>query len=408
LTKNGIYGIISSNNGVEGNLKYIYCFIYCVFLYQEEVMKNEKKFLCAILVFVLIINNFACAYTNVINLGKGSARSVNDNGQIVGSATNNSGQTNACLFDPTGGGANINLGAPSNGTSIAYSINNSGQIVGSTDNGNYVAHACLFDPTGSGSNTDLKAVNGAPSPGNSGAASINNNGQIAGFSNIHYGYYRACLFDATGGGGNKSLGTLGGDSYAYSINDNSQIAGYSLDSSSYSRACLFDSSGHTKNLGTITGYDYSRAYCINNNSQVVGEGYNILPGPGNKPTHACLFDSTGSGNNIDLGVLDSYPNSTAQAINDNGQIVGVVYNTSTSRACLFDSTGGGNNIDLNTLIDSLSGWILMSARDINNNGWIVGDGTFNGQQRAFLLVVPEPATIILLTLGGLVLRKHRR
>jgi probable HAF family extracellular repeat protein len=103
-------------------------------------------------------------------------------------------------------------------------------------------------------------------------------------------------------------------------------------------------------------------------------------------------------NVIDLG------QGSARSVNDNGQIVGGATNNGQTNAYLFDSTGGGNNIDLNTLIDPSLGWTLTYAYDISNNGWIVGEGTLNGQTHAFLLVVPEPATIVLLTLGGLVLR----
>jgi len=37
----------------------------------------------------------------------------------------------------------------------------------------------------------------------------------------------------------------------------------------------------------------------------------------------------------------------------------------------------GTGIDLNTLIDSASGWVLLSAKTINDSGQIVGYGTYN-------------------------------
>jgi hypothetical protein len=71
------------------------------------------------------------------------------------------------------------------------------------------------------------------------------------------------------------------------------------------------------------------------------------------------------------------------------------------QACFFDASGGGNNIDLNTLIDPSSGWKLTYAESINNNGWIVGTGTNpDGYSRAYLLL-PEPATFILLGMAGM-------
>ena len=57
--------------------------------------------------------------------------------------------------------------------------------------------------------------------------------------------------------------------------------------------------------------------------------------------------------------------------------------------------------DLNNLIAPSSGWTLTDATAINDNGWIVCDGT-NGH--TFLLTpvpVPEPSTLVLLAIGAL-------
>jgi probable HAF family extracellular repeat protein len=389
-------------------------------------MKSKRLFLHAIPAIVLIINNFACAYTNVIDLGQGSARSVNDNGQIVGGATNNSGQTNAYLFDKTGGGNNINLGGH-----YAYSINNSGQIVGYTTisffgpTNNY---ACLFDPTGQGNNTELgQYSDNTLSDGT--AYSINNRGQIAGeIHNNPVGNKNACIFTQFLNLANHNRITypLNNSSTVYAINDSGWMAGganfsvYSLPPqltliSSCDHACLFDPTGGGINidLGALGTYNISTAYSINNNNQIVGRAYytagSIFDDSFAMYSRACLFDSTDNGNNIDLGALDNYTNSGARAINDIGQIVGYVSTASNeNHACLFDSTGGGANIDLNSLIDPSSGWTLTYAYDISNNGWIVGEGTFNGQTHAFLLEVPEPATIILLTLGELAVMGRKK
>jgi probable HAF family extracellular repeat protein len=108
---------------------------------------------------------------------------------------------------------------------------------------------------------------------------------------------------------------------------------------------------------------------------------------------------------IDLGMLPGYGNSAAYSINDNGQIVGVVSKNSpeyldfTGHAVLFDPTGNGNNVDLNLLIDPSSGLTLIKANCINNDGRIIGQAIdSDGRPHAFLLI-PEPATVLLLSLG---------
>ncbi|TXT23230.1 MAG: hypothetical protein FD134_2256 [Gallionellaceae bacterium] len=66
-------------------------------------------------------------------------------------------------------------------------------------------------------------------------------------------------------------------------------------------------------------------------------------------------------------------------------------------------------IDLNLLAPvAAAGWTGLTARDINNNGQIVGYGYLNGTQHAFLLqdvapsvasAVPEPETYAMLLAG---------
>ncbi len=178
---------------------------------------------------------------------------------------------------------------------------------------------------------------------------------------------------------------------------------------SHSHACLFDVPHGTNNidLGTLGG-DYSIAYSINDSGLIVGQAdYSTVYTPlFHSYYHACIFDASGDGDNIDLGTLGGLTSAALFANNEN-QIVGYASDSSgQQKACLFDSTGQGNNINLNTLIDPSSGWILKEANCINNNGWIVGYGTYNGIDQAFLLT-PEPTTLLLFGLGGFVLRKRK-
>lgn len=56
--------------------------------------------------------------------------------------------------------------------------------------------------------------------------------------------------------------------------------------------------------------------------------------------------------------------------------------------------------DLNNLISQDPGWTLQEAYDINDNGWITGQGLIGSENHAFILIpTPEPATIALLGIG---------
>ena len=363
--------------------------------------RNTSIFTAATILF--IISNSAFAYRDVIDLGTlgggyySYAYSLNDSGQIVGMADSSSGSY-ACIFDSTGRGNNKNLKSLGGSYSEAYSINKSGQTVGmATLSGGGYYHACLFDSTGQGNNKNLGGLGGNGSMANA----INNSGTIVGWAQNSSNQMRACLFDPTGGGANKGLG----DGGAASINSAGWIVG-----TSYDHACIFDSTGNgaNKDLGSISGYSYSWASSINNSNCIIGsvynKGYNDF-GVEIEFQQACIFDSTGGGANISLGTLSGYSYCSAEFINDNSQIVGVAYNTSgQTAACLFDPTGNGSNINLNTLINPKSGWILLDACSINNDGLIVGYGVHGTSIHAFLLT-PEPATLLLFALGGLALRR---
>lgn len=100
-----------------------------------------------------------------------------------------------------------------------------------------------------------------------------------------------------------------------------------------------------------------------------------------------------------------------------GAAVGSGYDTwgsfgpSDGHAALYT---GGISCDLNTLIPSESGWELIGAYGINNEGQISGWGYYYGEPRAFRLTpIPEPLSLVffgtgLAAVGAFVLRKERR
>jgi probable HAF family extracellular repeat protein len=207
------------------------------------------------------------------------AESINNNGQIVGYSVYNSGNNNkrAYIFKSASSRTFLGNGA-------AYCNNDKGQIGGySYFSGNY--HACLFDPTGNLANLDLGTLDGYTS---SVIYSINESGQIVGSSFSSDG--RAILFDPTGNKNNINLGTLGGNaSEAISINDLGQIVGSAYTKSGNLHACIFDPTGHGNNIDLNTLIDPSLnitltyANGINNNGWIIATGNNnaylITPEP---------------------------------------------------------------------------------------------------------------------------------
>jgi probable HAF family extracellular repeat protein len=359
---------------------------------------KKSTMVCAIMSVALISSSPVLAeirYT-VIHLGAlgngynyAFATSINNSGQVIGSANANySDNWRGVLFDSTGQGNNIDLGTLGGNRTEAKSIKSNGQIVGYSTDASGNSHAVLFDSTGNGNNVDL---------GRGGAIGISDRGEIVGSAG------GATLFDASGQGNNTRIGI----SQGFAINNKGQVVGTGGPDGTW--PILFDRTNGTRtvNLGALPGAIANVPLSVNDNSQVVGFSVS------SEWARAALFDSTGNGNSIDLGTLGG-TSSYAFAVNNAGQVVGTADDAyGNTRATVFDPTGQGNNIDLNTLIDPGSGWHLLKALDINDNGWIVGDGWRTGDpgHSGFILVpvsTPEPATMVLLGLGGIVVRRVRK
>ncbi|RPI72566.1 MAG: hypothetical protein EHM47_08020, partial [Ignavibacteriales bacterium] len=211
---------------------------------------------------------------------------------------------------------------------------------------------------------------------------INNSGQIAGWS-VKYEQQNYTSHPVIWTNGTpSSLGSVSGNqSYCSDIN-NAGVAAGTFFTDNY-KAFIYENG----NMNMISNFTLSKANSINDSNQVVGYGQN---GSGQK---SFIYQNSTF---IILNNLAGTIYSMANDINNAGTIAGYNYITPNQRAVVWE-----NNIpyDLNGLIPANSGWVLEIAHAINDNGWIVGRGIYNGKQRAFLLK-PKPKSYWVNVNGG--------
>ena len=321
--------------------------------------------------------------TDLGTLGGSSSRAtaINSNGQVVGYSWIDGDTKQQAFLYSNGSMQNLDWQYGSV-YSQANGINSNGQVVGKFFRDGYW-HAFLYQ---NGSMNYLYPVPGVLTDSNG----INDSGQIITGSGRAVLYTSVREWNPLEPLGNRS-------STAYGINNSGQVVG-DADFCGGSRAFLY-SNGSMRDLGALGGA-FSRAFAINDDGQVVGWAYTS----DNTMSHAFLY-SNGSilGLNTETDV-----ESQAYGINALGQVVGFISryrNEEGHRAFLYRN---GVMNDLNNFINPSSGWTLRDATAINDIGQITGYGiNALGQEHAFLLTpIPEPATLGLLCLGFLMLKRR--
>jgi probable HAF family extracellular repeat protein len=305
---------------------------------------------------------------SIVDLGTfGGANSyafgISEVGQVVGTAQNAAGVNRAFLWDD---GVLIDLGTPNAGT--ARGINQAGQVVGVNvaSQGEASTSSAFFWEDGA---LDLFTSLASASAINDSGATVGQRQATSGSPSHAFLYQNGTLTD---------LGTLGGAiSQATAINSDGQVAGASQVSGSPLFHALVWQNGTMTDLGQLGSEpETSFAAGINDAGVVVGYSGNA----------AFVYDATGM---RDLQVPTLY-SAAAYDINNAGQIVGA----SSTYAFLADASG--TVTDLNSLIPTGTDWSLTSATAINDAGQIVGVGWRGGVQHAFLLnPTPTAATVSL-------------
>ncbi len=218
------------------------------------------------------------------------------------------------------------------------------------------------------------------------ALAVNDTGKIAGIIHGSTPSVTKAAFWKDGVGGKELviIDTLASDddfNYASDINNNDKVVGYSGDMSRY-RAFIWQEGQSPSELAMLQSDDLrARANAINNLDQVAG----YIAGLDGED-HAVLWQNDEV---VPLGPVNS--ESWALNINDNEQVVGIYSTDDGISAFLWEN---GSLIDLNNQLTEGSGWVLYEAHDINNDGWIVGVGSFDGgsEMRGFLLMpMPDEA-----------------
>jgi probable HAF family extracellular repeat protein len=240
--------------------------------------------------------------------------------------------------------------------------------------------------------------------GSSVASDINASAQVVGKAYAGMGYEHAFLWQ---NGVMTDLGTLGGDfSHALGINDAGQVVGWSSLASDWTahRAFLLtpedtnsdgtpdrwfrDSNADgandlMQNLGTLGGSSPgSHAEDVNNLGQVVGSSW-WYPQSGSV-NHAFLWQN---GVMSDLGTLGGNY-SSALAINDTGQIVGMATNNIGEQHAFLRTNGVMTDLGLS-----------YGAVDINNTGQLID--SYFGLPRLWTPTVPNGSTGAFTDLGFL-------
>lgn len=158
--------------------------------------------------------------------------------------------------------------------------------------------------------------------------------------------------------------------------------------------------GATDFLGTLPGRNGSMAFDVSAAGDVV-VGHAGFGGHGNE-----AFRWTAETGMVGLGYLnESESMSRAFAVSGDGSVVVGESKTSESnwRAFIWDAENGMR--DLGQLLENvygvnMDGWTLTQAIDISADGRvIVGNGTGPSGGQAWVAVIPEPGTAILLGLG---------
>lgn len=194
---------------------------------------------------------------------------------------------------------------------------------------------------------------------------------------------------------------------AFGINDSGLVVGVGFDPGNNARnvGFAYDSVTNTAfEVGLLPGTNGAIAFDVGNGGHVVGSSsFNQASG-----TPFIWHESTGS---VAIPLPAGASQGSARGVNSSGWAVGTGSGVF-AVPFLFDGT---QTYNLQDLIPEGSGWDLAmntssSAMGITDDGMIIGTGVFNGEVRAYaMILIPSPGVGAMgLAMGLLASRRRRR
>ncbi len=302
-----------------------------------------------------------------------------DGNVVTGYSSSAAGQR---AFRWTAAGGMQNLGVLS-----GFSLRSSGQalsadgsvIAGVSTGANNTARAFRWTAA-----TGMQSIGVLGTGSASYARAISADGSIIAGGSYTSGFNGATAVRWTAATGMQTLNGM--PSNAASITSNGQIiAGTFSDAEAFSRAFRWTSAAGMQDLGILPDADSAEANALSADGAIAvgysGDQFNL--------TFNHAFRWTAAGGMQDLGTLNGSDFSVANAVSADGAVVvGSSNLPSGDRAFIW--TAGLGMVDLETYLVGLgvdmTGWVMNSATGISADGSaITGYGSFNGQDRAFLL-----------------------
>jgi probable HAF family extracellular repeat protein len=317
-------------------------------------------------------------------------------GDLVGLAINNNGDVAGYGYLPNGAihafrwtqaGGLEDLGANGGWLSQAIGINDNGDVVGVYLDVYNNPHGFVA-PLGGGMQ-DLRTPDRQIVRVNS----ITNDGRMTGMLYSYTPYFQVHAFRTLIDGTLEDLGDTVYASVGWHINESGQVTGFeasTVDNNTQAAFRFSDGSGKVS-LGTLGG-QRSSGMSINSSGVVVG--WSEVP---STSIWSRAFRAIPGQAMEDLGTLSGTGAAGAEAINDNGTIVG--WSTGRYWMTAFVYTDADGMVDLNSrLSKSDSSLALTDAMGVNNSGQIVvlyqtSTGGY-GTVRLTPLIDTEPPVIV--------------